>query len=145
LKLGVNAMGKLIFVPIFVIFSCLVFAEVSSYKETSNDGVSKHERLEGVEKHLIKITSAISSLEAKFDENAKKVKSLEDMIKNINQTLGKEKLGEAKSDEASIDLKKMRSDLDTIKSKEIEKIKTEMKDLTDIIKSIQTIMKSQKY
>ncbi len=145
MKKGVNAMGKLIFVPIFIMFSCSVFSEVNTYSETSNDGISKHERLEGVEKHLIKITAAILGLEAKFDENAKKVKTLEDMIKNINQSLGKEKLGEVKNEEASIDLKKMRTDLDAIKSKDIEKMKNEIQGLVDTIKSIQLIMKSQKY
>jgi peptidoglycan hydrolase CwlO-like protein len=135
-------MKKLFFLIIFC--SNIVFAETEIFKETDNTGLNKKERIDGIEKYLTDLSASIKHLENKFDENTKKLKSIEEVINKLNISSNK-KLGEEISDQDSNpELTKLKKELDGIKSKDIEKLKLDITGLNESIKSIEKVLKIQK-
>ena len=126
---------------------CLPFfslrAELPTYKETDNEGMYKPERFSSIEKQLIAVTNAFNSLEAKLNENTKKMKDLEDVLKVMKvdaDTKLQSQLGEKPSQNKSQEeeMAKLKADFLAIKNKDIEKIKIDLHDLSQAVKQIQT-------
>jgi hypothetical protein len=89
-------------------------ATVKVYQETDNEGMSKPERFMTIEKHLIELTSAINSLESKVNDKSS------DNKKNCEE-----------------DIKKLKADFLNLKTQDLEKIKSDIRDLSVAVKKLQ--------
>jgi hypothetical protein len=130
-------------------------AEIKTYHLTENDGLNKKERIDNVENYLIDLSNSLHSMESKLDENAKKIKLLDEAMKNIriaeaknvelNSDAGKKlssRLGESKADGAEMD--KLKADILSLKNQDIEKLKVNLQELSDTVKAIQETLKENK-
>jgi SMC interacting uncharacterized protein involved in chromosome segregation len=132
----------------FVLFSMNSFSEVQEYKETENQGLNKLERIGHVEKYLSEIGHSMKSLELKLDENSKKMKDLDEVVKKLKIDLDKsiqERVGQKDNKAQSLgeDLNKVKSEVEALKLKDIEKLKGELSRLTDAVIDIQGRMKGR--
>lgn len=122
--------------------------EIQGYESSDNTGLNKKERIDSIEKYLIDLSTSLKKMEAKFDEHAKKIIALEDVVKKLNERnqaqtanqLG-EKKPESTGDQKEMD--KLKADILSLKNKDIEKLKTDIEDLTNVVKSLQLIIRSQ--
>ena len=144
-------MSKILVVLIFVISSINIYAQ-GDYKSIDNQGMSKSEKFEVIDKYLQAINQSVKSLESKLDENGKKIKNLDEMIVNIKKEMkelkdaSQDKLGEVKDGKTkNPELDKLKNELEALKSKDIEKLHSEVQGLSDTVKSLMALMKSQKY
>lgn len=147
------AMGKIVVLLIFMISGANIKAEVSVYEDTVNKGMSKGERFEVIEKYMADFSKTVKEIENKVTDGQKKIKDLGDSINQINLKIAKleeKKVAEKKADEKidpkklSEDLDKVKIDLENLKNVELGKITKDVDGLTNVVKSIQLIMKSQK-
>lgn len=142
---------------LFVATSSLTMAEVQSYETTDNTGLNKLERLDTVDKYLVELSKSVKAMEAKLDENAKKIQSLDSIVKVLKENEAKlmtEKLGEQKKsrtkEEAKVskddltEMEKLKADILALKNKDIEKIKVNVEELSDTVKAIQATLKDRK-
>jgi peptidoglycan hydrolase CwlO-like protein len=134
---------KILLICLTFLFYLNAIAETSVFKETDNTGLNKKERIDGIEKYLSDLSASIKNLENKFEENTKKLKSIEDVINKLNISSNK-KLGEEISDhDSNPELSKLKKEIEGIKSKEIEKLKLDITGLNESIKSIEKVLKIQ--
>jgi chromosome segregation ATPase len=144
--------SKILVVLILVISTVNTWAETEVYQDTINKGMSKGERFEVLESYLTTLSKSVSGLESKLNENSEKMKSLEKLLmilKEEQNKLAMKKVGEDKPSEtdkkSDPELSKLKTELEALKSKDIEKLKDDIDALTSTVKSIQLIMKSQKF
>lgn len=132
---------------ILVSSNCLK-AEVQAYESTDNAGLNKRERIDSVEKYLSDLAASLKKMEAKLDENATKVKSIEEVLKAMKDAEAKKmapKLGEQKvadpKDKTEMD--KIKADILAMKNQDIEKLKINLEELSDTVKVIQATIRNQ--
>jgi uncharacterized coiled-coil protein SlyX len=127
-------------------------AEVSVYEDTVNKGMSKGERFEVIEKYMADFSKTVKEIESKVSDGQKKIKDLSESINQINLKITKleEKKVENTKAEEKIDPKKLSEDLDKVKldlenfkKVEVGKMSKEIEGLTNVVKSIQLMMKAQ--
>lgn len=143
-------MNKLITViaAVLMINSTSLMAEIKTYESTDNSGLNKQERIETVEKYLVDLSAALRSMENKLDDNAKKLKSLDDVVKAIKVEEDKkigQKLGEKKevSSKDLSELDKIKADVLSMKNQDIEKLKTNFDELSYTVKALQATIREQ--
>ncbi len=154
---AVKTYQRIIIGFLFVATSSLTMAEVQSYETTDNTGLNKLERLDTVDKYLVELSKSVKAMEAKLDENAKKIQSLDSIVKVLKENEAKlmtEKLGEQKKsrtkEEAKVskddltEMEKLKADILALKNKDIEKIKVNVEELSDTVKAIQATLKDRK-
>lgn len=146
-------MSKLLVLLIFMIFGVNTKAQVSVYEDTVNKGMSKEERFEVIEKYMSDFSKTVKEIESKVDDGQKKIKSLSDSINQINLKITKleeKKIESIKAEEKidpkklSEELDKVKNDLDNLKKIEVGKMSKDIEGLSNVIKSIQLIIKAQK-
>ncbi len=136
----------------FLLFLLLVLSlsEIPPYHSTENVGQNKKERIDSVEKYLIDLSQSLREMDTKIDENAKKVKGLEESVKD---TLKELRSLTDKKEQASIDDKKtlvskearvdksemdkIREDILFLKNKDIEKLKIDFDELRELVKRLE--------
>ena len=112
---------------IFILINQNLKAEIKPYQSIDNSGLNKQERIEVIDKYLVDLVASLKSMENKLDENSKKVKSLEEVVKALkNAELIKPAppVSEKKNSSvvAAVDLKeveKLKADLLTLKNQDI--------------------------
>jgi prefoldin subunit 5 len=142
-------LGTLILV-IMLSVSIPVMAEIKPYQSIDNAGLNKQERIEVIDKYLVDLAASLKNMESKLDDNAKKLKSLENVVKVIKEAQDKkveEKLGEKKTTPpgASKDLnemEKLKADILSLKNQDIEKIKVDFQELKDTVSALQATVRS---
>ncbi len=145
-------MGKILVLLIFMILGVNTRAEVSVYEDTVNKGMSKGERFEVIEKYMADFSKTVKDIETKVTDGQKKIKDLGESINQINLKITKleeKKVENTKAEEKldpkklSEDLDKVKNDLENLKIVEIGKMSKEIEGLTNVVKSIQLMMKAQ--
>lgn len=132
----------------FVITSSFAQSQIPTYEATDNAGLNKRERIDSVEKYVIDLSSSLRSMESKLDENAKKIKALDDTVKGIKEELTKKeaaKLGEQKAPQKESkevkeiyqELDKLKSDILSMKNQDIEKLKINFEELSETVRMLQ--------
>lgn len=142
-------MQKVIITALILLNCNYLQAQTSIYQDTDNSGLNKKERIDNVEKYLTELSASVKKMEAKLDENDKKFKSFVEIVnvlKAKSEEAARTKLGEEKKVDKSSnpEIAKLQSELDSLKSKDIEKLKNEVQGLSDTLKAIQSTLKSQK-
>jgi len=138
----------ILFASFFFVLCTNVNAEIHSYQSSDNTGLNKKERIDTVEKYLADLSTSLKSMENKLDENAKKLKVLEDVVKKLND-LDRAKMNAQLGEQKSIatgdqgEMEKLKADILSLKNKDIEKLKTDLSDLTDTVKALQSTIRSQ--
>ncbi len=128
------------------------FAEIPAYQSTDNSGLNKKERIDAVETYLAKLAESITKLEQKLDENSAQIKNLEKAVKFLREEQTKKmdsKLGEAKMPVAAnpsgkplpSELEQLKSDVMALKNQTIEKLRTNLDELSETVKGIQATLK----
>lgn len=154
-------LGTLI-LSIMLSLSINAVAEIKVYESTDNTGLNKQERIESVESFLITLSKSLKTMESKLDENAKKLGTLDTLVKAMKaqkeaeDKLVQMKLGEKKaapSSEASggsspgdqdlSEVEKLKADLLVIKNKDIERLKMNFEELSDTVRALQATFKDQ--
>ncbi len=129
--------------------SALTYAEskIKTFEPTDN-GQNKRERIEYVENYVVDLVTTLRSMESKLDENAKKIKALDDVVKTIKDDLSKKetaKLGEQKAPakeskevkEIYQEMDKLKSDILSMKNQDIEKLKIHFEELSETVRMLQ--------
>lgn len=161
---AVRISARFIFSSLFFVSLSMAQAEIPDYSSTDNTGLNKKERIDAVETYLANVSKSLQSMEAKLSENSKKLIELDKVVKAIKdeqaKTQAKEqakdqskkpeaKLGEVKksatdnpsaASEAS-ELEKLKADILTLKNQDIEKLKTNLDELSETVKAIQATLK----
>ncbi|MDD4974813.1 MAG: hypothetical protein PHY93_10710 [Bacteriovorax sp.] len=130
--------------------SSAAMAEIKPYQSIDNAGLNKQERIEVIDKYLVDLAASLKNMENKLDDNAKKLKSLEEIVKVIKEAEEKKaevKLGEKKTTPAlaSRDLsetEKLKADILTLKNQDIEKMKVDFQELKDTVNALQATIRS---
>ena len=125
-------------------------AEIKPYQSIENTGLNKQERIEVIDKYLVDLAVSLKNMDSKLEENSKKLKSLEEVIKTIKDADQKKAdalLGEKKTTLplASKDLnevEKLKSDILTLKNQDIEKMKIDFSELKDTVEALQASFKT---
>lgn len=139
---------------LFVSLSTTSMAQVKVYQSTDNTGLNKQERIEAVEGYLIDLSKSLKNMEAKLDENAKKLNNLDSVVKAMAQAdkAAMEKLGEKKaSTPASTalnakdvnEVEKLKADFLVLKNEDIEKLKVQFDEINDTVKALQATIRDQ--
>lgn len=131
--------------------SSFAIAEIKPYQSIDNAGLNKQERIEVIDKYLVDLAASLKNMESKLDDNARKLKSLEDVVKGLKGDEEKKvthELGEKKRPPvlASRDLnetEKLKADILVIKNQDIEKIKIDFQELKDTVRALQATVKEQ--
>jgi len=129
-----------------------VLAEIPGYSSTDNTGLNKKERIDAVETYLSNLTQSLTKLEQKLDENSKKLSDLDRVVNALKASEAKKvdsKLGEAKQPTPGnptgkpepSELEKLKADVLALKNQDIEKLKTNLEELSDTVKAIQSNLK----
>lgn len=129
-----------------------VSAEIPGYSSTDNTGLNKKERIDAVETYLSNLTQSLTKLEQKLDENSKKLSDLDRVVNALKASEAKKvdsKLGEAKQPTPGnpagkpepSELEKLKADVLALKNQDIEKLKTNLEELSDTVKAIQSNLK----
>jgi TolA-binding protein len=142
-------LGTLISILMLTV-SSPAMAEIKSYQSIDNAGLNKKERIEVIDKYLVDLATSLKNMESKLDENSKKLKSLEDVVKALKEAELKKvepKLGEKKITPpvASKDLsetEKLKADILTLKNQDIEKMKIDFQELKDTVNALQETIRS---
>jgi hypothetical protein len=124
------------------------YAQLGGYKSTENEGMNKGERFESIEKYLGEINLAVKRLEAKTEDQAKKIKELEFQLK-MNKSDETKKPVSSVTDPVILsenkkimeELKKLKADYTTLKNQDIEVMKDT---INTINKSMSIILKNAK-
>ena len=129
-------------VVLLTLMSFHSFATLPSYESTDNQSMTKGERFDSIEKQMMAISNAVNSFEKTLNENAKKIKDLENIIKTLkdqDNIKAKERVGEQPDDskKTTDEMKKLKADMLSIKNQDIEKIKVDIHDINDAIKVLQ--------
>jgi chromosome segregation ATPase len=165
----------LVFSSLLLVLTTNSRAEIKTYQVTDETGLNKKERIDTVETYLSTLSTSLQKMEAKLDENAKKIMSLDQAIKDVQLKESKLELAERQTqsktaakktdkktdaDEAEkpvettgdIELKvgektqkseidKLKADVLALKNQDIEKLKTNLEELSDTVKAIQATLK----
>jgi predicted nucleic acid-binding Zn-ribbon protein len=137
--------------PILWALSLSVSAEVLPYESIDNTGLNKQERIETIDKYLVTLVASIKKMESKLDENSKKLKSLDDIIKGIKETeqkntesqLGEKKTTPLLATKDTNEIEKLKADILSLKNQDIERIKIDFQELRDTVKALQATIKDQ--
>lgn len=144
-------------VTIMLSLSINAVADIKVYQSTDNTGLNKQERIESVENYLIDLSKSLRAMEARLDENAKKMGAIDSVVKAMVAQKAAEdkvvlqKLGEKKSaaptttlaPEEMNDLEKLKADILILKNDDIEKLKGDFQELNDTVRALQATIKSQ--
>lgn len=144
-------------VTIMLSLSINAVADIKVYQSTDNTGLNKQERIESVENYLIDLSKSLRAMEAKLDENAKKMGAIDSVVKAMaaqkaaEDKLVLQKLGEKKSaspattvaPEEMNDLEKLKADILILKNDDIEKLKGDFQELNDTVRALQATIKDQ--
>lgn len=144
-------------VTIMLSLSINAVADIKVYQSTDNTGLNKQERIESVENYLIDLSRSLRTMEAKLDENAKKMGAIDSVVKAMaaqkaaEDKLVLQKLGEKKSTapattvapEEMNDLEKLKADILILKNDDIEKLKGDFQELNDTVRALQATIKGQ--
>ncbi len=138
----------ILFMAAFFVPNTCLWAQVQGYESTDNAGLNKRERIDSVEKYLIDLAASLKKMEARLDENATKIKSIEAVVKAIKDEEAKRiapKLGEQKAidPKEKSEVEKLKADILTMKNQDIEKLKMNFEELSDTVRIIQATMRSQ--
>lgn len=125
--------------------------EVKVYQSTDNTGLNKQERIEAVEGYLVELSKSLKAMEAKLDENAKKLSGIDNVVKAMTEAdkqtalkLAAPKLGEQKVDPKNVtEVEKLKADILVLKNEDIEKLKVQFGDLNETVKAIQATINDQ--
>lgn len=125
---------KTLIIFFLILVSLTTLAAVKEYKETDNEGLYKDERWATIEKHIIELTNAFNKLETKVEENSKALKGLEEKVKSVKttETVKPDIVAEAKAPagkKIEDELKKINADILTIKDKDLERMKEDIRQL----------------
>lgn len=144
-------------VTIMLSLSINAVADIKVYQSTDNTGLNKQERIESVENYLIDLSKSLRAMDARLDENAKKMGAIDSVVKAMVAQKAAEdkvvlqKLGEKKSaaptttlaPEEMNDLEKLKADILILKNDDIEKLKGDFQELNDTVRALQATIKSQ--
>ncbi len=123
------------------------FGGIQVFQTTDNTGLNKQERLDAIDKYLVGLSASIKNMEARLDENTKKIHEFDEvakLIKGVDIKQASEKnQGSSGKDLNEID--KIKNDILSLKNNDIEKIKINVQELTETIKAIQATIKSHNY
>ena len=135
--MNVNVLKNMI---VFFVLSNNLRAEVPAYQITENTGLNKQERIDYLDKYMANLSSTLKSFESKLDENSKKMKDIEASIKEMKVEADKKNVSpqtnekkQNKNSETS-EVEKLKADILVLKNKDIEKIKSDLSDLSDEVK-----------
>lgn len=78
-------MKTLILSFVVILTSSASLAEIKTYQSTDETGLNKKERIDTVESYLSTLSTSLQKMEAKLDDNAKKIMALDQMIKDVQQ------------------------------------------------------------
>ncbi|MBC7538314.1 MAG: hypothetical protein H7281_05810 [Bacteriovorax sp.] len=125
-------------------------AEIKTYQSIDNAGLNKQERIEVIDKYLVDLAASLKNMESKLDENSKKLKSLEDVVKVIKETelkkvepqLGEKKTSPAVASKDLSETEKLKADILTLKNQDIEKMKIDFQELKDTVNALQATIKN---
>lgn len=123
-----------------------VYSDIPPYVSTENVGQNKKERIDSVEKYLIDLSVSLHNMEAKIDESAKKIKNIDDAVKQLKDLTNKKEQSaqdekkslaskEARVDKAEID--KLKEDILHLKNNDIEKLKLNFNELDESVKRLE--------
>jgi len=153
----VKTLLETLIVTIMLSLSINAVADIKVYQSTDNTGLNKQERIESVESYLIDLSKSLRAMEAKLDENAKKMGAIDSVVKAIvaqkaaEDKMVLQKLGEKKSaapattiaPEEMNDLEKLKADILILKNDDIEKLKGDFQELNDTVRALQATIKVQ--
>lgn len=124
-----------------LVFSFVTKADLDVYKDTDNTGLNKKERIDSIEKYLIDLSKNVKSLESKFDENAKKIKQLDDDLKKIKMELPKDQLNKIGESSESLknnpEINKLRTDFENFRARDFERLKNDFNVLSESLIKLQ--------
>lgn len=154
---AVKTLLETLIVTIMLSLSINAVADIKVYQSTDNTGLNKQERIESVENYLIDLSKSLRAMEAKLDENAKKMGAIDSVVKAMaaqkaaEDKLVLQKLGEKKlaapattvAPEEMNDLEKLKADILILKNDDIEKLKGDFQELNDTVRALQATIKDQ--
>lgn len=147
-----NMGSKFFILYLLVFFSSKIFAEVKPYVTTVNSGQNKLERIDSVDKYLSELSMSLKSMEDKLDENSRKLKTLEEVMKSfkdakvaeaqkiVSQQVVEKKVAPPKD---LAELEKLKADILVLKNEDIEKLKADFSDLNETVKALQATLRDQ--
>jgi hypothetical protein len=155
-------LGRLI-LTIMLVLSTNAIAEVKLYESTDNTGQNKKERIDSVEGFLIDLSKSLKVMEKTLSDNEKKIGMLEigqAQLKEAQLQASAEKkkalgsdYGEARGKDNKLDSKlddklkeelvKLKADILVLKNDDIEKMKMNLQELNETVKSLQATFKNQ--
>ena len=135
---------KLFFLFMITFFNAFSYAEIPEFKSTDNTGINKLEKIDGIEKYLIKLSSTLIKIEASVESSAQKLSALEKEvahireadIKNLESKLN-EKLAVPKTPEMG-ELIKLQADFTALKNDDLESLRIQVQGLKSSIQLLQS-------
>lgn len=160
---------------VFILMTNFIYAQTSTdtqtdpkeFKTTSEQGMSKFERLEYFDSYLKTISESVKSLDSKMDSQSKKIKILDESIlslksdlENLKQTKNADTvMGNKKSvlkdspnssdqDKNSLsisadEIAKMKQEIETFKIKDLAKLRSQINNLSDTVEAVQATLRSK--
>lgn len=135
------------------------------FKTTTEQGMSKFERLEYFDTYLKTISDTMKSLEIKIDENSKKIKSLDENFqkfklenelaknKKVPEVIIESKKSISKSTSNGIEseknltandeIAKIKQDIELLKVKDLGKLRSQINNLADTLEAVQATLRSK--
>lgn len=129
---------KTFVLAILLMISTPLLADVDVFKSQDNTGLNKLERIDGMEKALVKYSAAIKNLEGTIEEQRKLIDELQKTVKILKDNDDKRvraALGERATDVQSAvgEIEKLKADFKEIENmkKEIERMKEAILDVRE--------------
>ncbi|MGZ3787252.1 MAG: hypothetical protein ACXVLQ_01945 [Bacteriovorax sp.] len=140
-------LNGILFLFIFAVAPTLAIAEIKIFQANDNSGLNKKERIYEVEAYLVDLSNTLRAMENKLDENSKKIKALDDVVKAMKEAEAKKaesQLGEKRiAPSQGSEMDKLKADVLALKNHDIEKLKINFEELNDTVKAIQASIRSQ--
>lgn len=137
---------------VHLLYSLMVFAlcsnvvaAIKTYETIDNSGLNKQERIEYIDKYLVDLAANLKNMEGKVDENSKKLKSLDEIVKVLKDAETKKLDPPAEKKSASKEMSeadKLKADILALKNQDIEKLKVDLEELKETVKAIQATIRS---
>jgi len=125
-------------------------AEIKPYQSIDNAGLNKQERIEVIDKYLVDLVVSLKNMDSKLEENSKKLKSLEEVVKALKDAdqkkadalVGQKKTTPPLASNNLNEVEKLKADILTLKNQDIEKMKVDFSELKDTVQALQASFKT---
>ena len=143
------AMRKIIII-LGSLFLMNASAEIKPYQSIDNAGLNKQERIEVIDKYLADLAISLKNMDSKLEENSKKLRSLEDVVKAMKEAdqkkadalVGQKKTTPPWASNNLNEVEKLKADMLTLKNQDIEKMKIDFSELKDTVQALQASFKT---